>query len=585
MPVRLKCGSDRTLVLDGTTLPSVSASYLVSLAAGRNGCCRAECRSQVKAWDLIGCFSDSLTEEEKRSIDKELDAPLADGYDPAQDPMVDDEGDSDPVVYCAGIDASTVNNRRIAAKVWSWNQRERQARHLYITNGVPSADISLADWERVWGHSAKDKAWHDERGSVLYSLNCTFYTTDPGQFYRIKTSVAANGALDQAGNGANRRESTVENVTIDKDGRVSGSRFMAVPHKEPSIYKASPNLPKAKRLTRFERFYPIYRDSIAEIVAERDKREADFNDSMRAEIQRNRLELVGHETEILARLRASSTKRPLPQIQFEGESLENRLCQPDSDASAHLFAAMIRENLVTKDMVVGRTASIARPLSRGWVALVIDAVKDADPQSGLWKNASEVLYVSENGDEYRSALEKRASDGDAIILYHLMFEQDKETGLWHVQRSDANDLLLKRLSGHVPKPTIRAVCAAYAAATGRTELAESIGIEVCALPYIGPQSADQDARPSSEDEELYAARYGIGYYPGVLDTLFHRVRTEKAFRAVLDRSDAERGIRFGSEPVPAYWRKLNGYFLADEELRLADGFISELKDYQKRHGN
>lgn len=582
MPVRLAQGNNKTIILKDKLLPPATADYLVRLTAGKH---QVESRCQVKAWDLIGCFYGDLPEDFIKMVD-EARSKVPEGYNPDWDPMVDDEAEPEPTQYCPEIDPATLTSKHVMVSVRYWDQSKPLARHLYITSGVRSKDISAQDWQQVWGAKPSSKAWHDEREAVLYTLNGTFYTTSQGQSYVVTMFVAKGGIVDEAGNefdanpDTDTRESTViESIRIDGDGNVSGDRYAAVPHKNPALYKASPQPPKPKKLTRFEKFYPIYRDHIAEIVAERDRLDAEGRRRATERLAETSRSIEKSENEILARWRAEGKRQEWP----DGEAEENLLCIPTSDASAHLFAQVIKEELLPADGILSRLGWQVESLTPGWIALVRDVLNAAEPGSRLAEQAAEILYRAGVGEEHRPALEKRALQGDPYILYRLFFTVDPDTHLPKARQSQANDALLNTLCGPKSGPQIRATCAAYAAATGKTSLAEKICEEVCSIPYKGVKDVDdKEERPPKEDSAIFDARHGIGHWPGVLSTLFYQVRTEKAFRIILERSSALRGIEHSSEPVPPYWKRLRYYHLAKWELEAADGMIFVLKDFEKR---
>lgn len=593
MPVQLERGSKKPITLDCSALPAVTADYLVRITAGKVQEYAAERRSQVKAWDLIGCFVDSLTEAEKRAIDKEMNE-VPEGYNPDSDPYFDDEAEPEPMSYCSGMDPTTITSKQIAVKAWDWDQSELQGRRLYITGGVQSSNISAQDWQTVWDMKAAKKPWYDERGTVLYSLNGVFFTHNPGQTTTVKMQVSENGALDNAGNifgedykTGKRDGTTVEKITIDGKGNVSGNQFWAVPHRDPSAYKASSLPPQPPKLTRFERFYPIYRDHIAEIVARAEKQEAEsYREELNAR-QEAAKELAANEKSVLTDLEAAAERRQSKRLSFEGEAPVGMACIYSSDASARIIAELVKQNYISPVDPLRIVGYHAELLSTGWVSLARDILGKAEPHSSAWKIASDVLYRAGLDDEYRAELEQDAMAGNAPALYKIFFIRGKDSGLPLARKSAANDALLDKLCGKESRSDIRAVCAAYAAATGRIELAETIGSEVCALKYTGPdpKSKGQKTEPSGSeawDDELFAARYGIGCYPGLLTTLFNYVRTEKAFRIILERSDAYRAMEYQTGKAPSEWKKLRDYMPAETELQICDGMIGSLKESEKR---
>lgn len=590
IPVQLQSGGRRSIILDGKSLPDVTGSYLVRITAGENDAVCAERRSQVKAWDLIGCFHDSLTEQEKRAIDKAWNE-LPKDYSPDEDPHVDDEAadEQEPHEYCSGMDSASVTAKQIAATAWYWDQMEQQAQRLHISDSVSSRKISAQDWLKVWGMRSEKKKWYDERGAVLYSLNSTFFTTNPGQFFKVRLFVSKDGALDNAGNifGEDyktgwRNGTILEKITIDGNGEVSSHTFDAVPHKDVSVYQTSPQPQEPRKVTRFERFYPIYLNHIAEIVAAKEQREAEpYRDDL-ARTREAEQKLVGHEEDELVELRALAKSRPQKRLWFDGESPEQSACIGSSDASARIFAQLMKEDLVSTESVLYKVDYRAELLSPAWVALVRDVLGRTEPHSKSWRRCSKILYRAGVNDAYRSELVQDALAQDDRQLYLLFFDSDPETCLPHVRRSASNDALLEKLCGKASKPRVRAVCAAYAAAIGNTELAETISIEVCNLQYIGKNtSGESESSVPREDDDLSEARRGTGDWPGVLDTLFYQVRSEKAFRIILERSDVERAIRFGNAPVPPEWRRVQNYSRAKWELELADSMIGALKDFGK----
>jgi len=580
MPVRLRPGQHE-IIYQGSGLPAQSMRYRVRLTAGQ---CTAEGASEVKAWDLIGCFYDPVTEEEKRQLDAERSA-VPEGYDPDSDPFTDDEAahEPHPYLYCAGINPATVTTRQIAAKAWYWDQPEQAATRLYITPGVPSYQISLSDWQHVWGHSPAKKKWYDDQGAAFYTLNGVFYTTNPGQYLTVKLHIAKDGAKDNAGNECGEANGIIlEQITIDGQGQVSGHYFTAVSHQAASVYRGSPQPPRPPKLTRFQRFWPVYQAHIADILAEREQRDTVFYREGLEAMHQTETRLKEHEAELLAQLREQAQHRHSHHLDFEGEALENAICIPSSDAAARIFTQLLHENLVTATSLIGRSGYWPEFLSPGWVTLIGTLQHDLPPHSGYWKAASLLLYrAGVNEPQHRQVLEQAATAGDAQMLYYLFFTIDRETGRPRPRANDANDALLARLAGPASPPGIRAVCAAYAAATGKTALAESISIAVCALPYTAGNA--KDAPPSQQDEELSRARLSCGLYPGLLETLFYRVRTEKAFRVILERSDAYRAQQYGNIPLPAAWRSQIGNTSFKFECEAADSMIYELKAYMKQH--
>jgi glyoxylase-like metal-dependent hydrolase (beta-lactamase superfamily II) len=90
LPLRLTPGQDGTIRFTAKELPPATADCWVRLTAGAKGEYLAESPSQVKAWDLVGCFYDPLTEQEMREFDQ-ANSELPEGYNPDWDPFVDDE--------------------------------------------------------------------------------------------------------------------------------------------------------------------------------------------------------------------------------------------------------------------------------------------------------------------------------------------------------------------------------------------------------------------------------------------------------------------------------------------------------------
>lgn len=587
LPVRLVAGRAGTVCFDAKELGEVTASYLLRLTAGTKGEYTAEYRSRVNAWDLIGCFSDPVTEEEKREIDK-AEHEVPDGYCPDGDPYFDDEAEDElnPYPYSSGVNPATVTAKQIAVKAWYWDQNERDAKRLCITNGVASYQISPEDWQRVWGNHPEKKKLDDDEGAAVYSLNGVFFTTNPGQFITVKMAVARNGAMDNAGNPFDADEKTPERegtitdkITIDEKGNVSGKLFNAVPHKDASAYRSSSQQPKPRKLTRFEKFYPIYREHIAEIWAEGQKRESAFYREQLSQGRQTERTLVGHEDEWIVKLRESAARSRHNRLEFDGEAPENLACMGFSDASERIFARLIKDNLASPEQVLGRISHWAELMSPSWIAFVKDTMKNSEPHSALWRRCLELLCRARADEEtYRPECETIALAGDEHMLYALFFSRDRKTGLPQVRQSAANDALMEKLAGEKSKPGVRAVCAAYAAACGKTALAESIGADVCNMRY----ACDKHPASHKADDELFAARNGVGYYPGILSTLFYQVRTEKAFRIILERSDIYRARRFDKGKIPPEWEHLGDDSPGRWELETADGMIFALKNFQSR---
>ncbi len=585
-PVQLQCGKSKSISLDLKALPIVTASYLIRLTAGSNDQYIAECRSQVKAWDLIGCFVDPVTEQEKRDMDSVGNEYAGDPEIEYGGPPIDDEAEVEPehYPYCSGINPKTVTSKQINIKTWFSGQSERQASHLYITNSGPTYKISPQEWEQVWGIEQAKKKWYDDQGAVLYPLNGIFYTTAPGQYHNIKMVLAKDCATDYAGNTVGVTQTIIEKVTIDGEGKFKSKWFYAVPHKDKSAYKVKPDPPKPRKLTRFERFYPIYRAHIAEIAAKYAQQRARSSQPMIQDKQEREQRVVDSEKDLLEQLRKRAHKYGRKKLfEMDGEALEREIILPHCEASGRIFTQLYKENLVgTKELL--ESLGYYHDLSQIWITLVQDIVRNSEPHSEDWRRGINILYkAGVNREIYRSDLEKDALAGNSATLYILFFTFDNKTGIPQVCITDANDKLLERLCDEKSKPGIRTVCTAYAAASGKIALAERIGSEVCAVAYIGAKRSDDGyAESPRQDSELFGARCRTGYSPNMLAVLFYEVRTEKAFRIILERSDAARAIKFGYRPVPLPWHKTQGYSLAEWELEQADSLINTLKEFDKQ---
>lgn len=223
-------GAERTFTYDGTEINYTDEKYVVKISIGQdaNNCSSDTEPFDVVGWNLLALFWDEVTSSEKTAID-EADEQSFSGYDAGFDKYEADEATTDPHLYCAGVDLTTVTSSKVTVTVWYWDETEDDALSLNIDNATGTSTISASGWENDWGQDPDDKQWYDNRESGITDINGTFYSmSESNQYFYLKIVAASDGVIDNLDNpfDANTSDETRQStfrykLKIDGEGTLS----------------------------------------------------------------------------------------------------------------------------------------------------------------------------------------------------------------------------------------------------------------------------------------------------------------------------------------------------------------------------
>jgi hypothetical protein len=291
--------------------------------------------------------------------------------------------------------------------------------------------------------------------------------------------------------------------------------------------------------------------------------------------RRTEQELFQDESAALDKLRALAKAQGGKLFRSEGGGEELRYLISTSAASARVFTALCRENLVDGEELLPFLRGGGPILDRAWIPLLQNLAGAARKRTDAWRYGVEALYRAGLArEECRPLLTEIAErDSDVKALHALLFDSDPETGRPVPVISLSNLMLAKKLSAKEFSPEVRVVCASYAAALRDYDLAQSVCKDLLSQRYKGFD--EPKAPPPAEDRPLFRARNTALYL------MFYQLKNERMFKLIYYRSlELQKEQNDHPGKAPGTWGGFSASVTGQAEVNIAQSLVDEAAKFQ-----
>jgi hypothetical protein len=278
-------------------------------------------------------------------------------------------------------------------------------------------------------------------------------------------------------------------------------------------------------------------------------------------------------------LRKSSQTRSRKKLDFDGAVPEREWLIPTSSASAHLFTTLYGEGLVDGSELMSMLSHEPQMLSSEWAHLIKDIAASSGQYPVLPRLCIQTLYaMGVSQKAHRRAMETWITDQRLdcpSTVEMLLFKIDDKDGQRIPVNTPENLALANKVLGIKDGPEMRVVAAEYFADIREIKKAEDALVQIMWQPYKGINKGDKLSRDIEvADGQLYRARVHA------MSVLFSKVRTERSFREIYDRSNMGWADGRDESKVPREWRGVSGYSAGELEIECAKSLIDQVRGKQ-----